>query len=325
MNKLLTKTVNKVTLISVVLAAIVVVSAVFTAIFGVNFGAQLEDSKTLTVSASSFYYKTQEEQIEEICKAEFDKNGIEAEYSQKGSMNGDKGEIMFVFDKDTDLTAVKAALETTFGADEWKEAFINLEVATETVEMKIPTYYVVRGVLAVVLFAALTFAYAWIRFKLYKAIVAASSALVGGLVTAMLLLLVRIPVTTSMITAVATSALLATVFTVFTLNKLHTVEKTASEEVTAEDLIAENVAVKETVVYTAALGVALVLVGAIATAAVRWFALCALIGLLVAAAVGLFFTPALYLPLKKYVDKKESSRAKYGYVGAKKSENTDKE
>lgn len=325
MNKLLTKTVKKVTLISIVLAVIVVVSAVLTAIFGVNFGAELKDSKTLTVSVNSFYYETQSERIEQICEAEFDKNDVKAEYKQHGFMSGDECEIMFVFDKDTDLTATKTALETTFGAADWEAAFISVEVATETVQTKIPAYYVVRGVLAIVLFAALAFAYTCLRYKLNKAIVTASSALVGGLVTAMFLLLVRIPVTTSMITAVAVSALLSTVFTLFTLNKLRASELTASEDVTAEDLIVANVAVKETVVLTVVLGVALVLVGAIATAAVRWFAVCALIGLLFAAAVALFFAPALYLPLKEYVDKKERSRAKYGYVGAKKSEENDKE
>ena len=129
----------------------------------------------------------------------------------------------------------------------------------------------------------------------------------------------RIPVTASVVYACALAALMTTSLVLFSLNKLRANESDAS----VEEKVVASVAVNETLVFTAVLGGALVLVGAIATWPVRWFALCALVALLSAAAVALFAAPALQFVLLDKKAKEEAGRTKSGYVGAKKAEESE--
>ena len=133
------------------------------------------------------------------------------------------------------------------------------------------------------------------------------------------LLLVRIPLTNSFVYVVALAAPVTAAFVLLTMNKLRGALKEKSE-LSNEELIVENVAVKETSWIAVLGGVSLILVGAIATTAVRWFAVCALIALVVSFFVGVLVAPAWYLPIKNAADKKAASRPKNGYVGAEKQE-----
>ena len=323
MNKCCAKTVNKITLLSVILAIVVAVSIVITAIFGVNFAAKVNDNQTLTVTVNRYFYDNQLDKLESACDEEFAKQGLSVQYAYKGEMSGDECEIVYVFDKGANLTDAKAALKTAFAAKtadggEWDGAFIEVATGKEVVETKIPVAYVVRAAIAVAMFAVLAFIYVALRYRLYMGLTTATSALLAAIVSAAVILLARIPVTTAMLYAVVVSSMLAAVFVMLTMNKL----RANMDETDAEEKIISSIATKEIAAITAALGVALVLVGAIATWTVRWFAVCALIALLVAALIGLCFAPAMYLPLQKAADKKAANRTKSGYVGAVSEEKT---
>ena len=319
MNKILTKTVKKVTLLSIILAVILVAALVVTRLLGVNYAATIDNAKTLTVTGG-YFTETQLEDLQELCESEFDKQGVDPLYAIDGGRVGADNEIVYVFSADTDLTAVKTALDTAFEGEAWKDAVLNVRVASDTVVdgVEMPWSYVLWAVGAVVLFAVLTFAYVSLRYRLNMGITTAISVLVGAIASASVLLLCRIPLNNSSLYAVAVSCLLTAVFTLFTFNKLRANLK--SEEYKskkASEVIAESSATKETLVLTVALGLSLVLVGALGTVSVRWFTLSALVALIVSAFVGLVYAPALYLPFKKSADKKAEGKTASGYVGAK--------
>ena len=316
MNKILTKSVKKLSLISIVAAAIVVLATIFTAIFGVNTSATVSDNKTLTLKVSAFYYETKLDEIKTVCETEFDKQGVNALYCYDAAMSGDECELMFVFNKDTNLTATMTALETTFAADEYDSAFISLEQGNEVVTSAIPAVAIIRAAVAVLVLSIFAFIYVAIRHGLENGIVVGVSAFAACLLTTALVLLVRIPVTASVVYACAIAALMTTALLVFSLGKLRADET----ENSVEEKVVAAVAVRETLGFAIALAGALVLVGAIATWPVRWFALCALVALAVTVATVLFVAPAVQFVLLNKKAQEEAGRTKSGYVGAKKAE-----
>ena len=319
MNKLIAKTVKKSPLVVTILAILFALSIVITAIFGVNYAATANDAKTVTVTMNSFLYKTEAEldKIENACEAEFKKQGLQIAYEQQGAMSGDDCEILFVFQAKTDAAKLNKAVENLNATFEntWKDFQVSARSATEKLPVKMSASNYVRTAIAVTLFAVLAFAFVAIRYRLHSGIFAAILVLVGAVETASIILLTRIPLTTVTLSAIAISALVTAIFTMLYLDKIRANTKSNAYE-SDEALTVESVPVCNILTYTAVLGGALILVGAIATPSTRWFALCALIAVVVAAAVALFFAPALYLPLKAKADETAAARAK-GYKGAK--------
>lgn len=321
MNKLLTKTTKKLTLLCLVMVVIVALATVFTAIFGVNSAMRMDDQTTVTVKMSAVYYRDdiKREAVESVCEDAF--KDLDVKYVYASQMSGDDCELMYVFDKDANVETAKAALKTAFEAKNqdgtlvYDGAFITVESAKETVQAVIATATVVRAAIAVAVFAVLAFVYMWIRRGLVYAATTGAAIALSAVVTAAIILLARIPVTASALCVCAASALLAAVFAVLGVNNL-VADETADS---VEEKIVKAVAVKETLATVTVLGGALVLVGAVATWAVRWFAICSLIGLLVSAAVTLFVVPALQLPVLEKQAKLAAQRNKSGYVGAKKA------
>ena len=305
---------KNVTLLSVIMAIVLAVSIVITAIFGVNYAATVSDQNTLTVTMNRYVYDNKLDDVKAVCEKEFKK--LSVEYTYNGEMNGDECELVYVFDKTAKLDDVKASLKATF-AEEIKDdgdfsgAFIEVSTANERLQTKIPVSYAVRAAIAVAVFAVLAFIYVALRYRLYMGVTVAIAILLSAVMTTAVVLLARIPVTSSVIYAVVISSVLAAIFTVLTLNKI----RSNTEELSAEEKVYASVATKEITAITTALGASLVLVGAIATWSVRWFAICALVGLLVSALIGLVFVPAMYVPLQKAEDK-ASARSKSGYIGA---------
>ena len=316
MNKILTKTVKKVTIISIVLAALLALSLLFTAFFGVNYSATMDNAKTFTVRGG-YFTDAQVEDIDDICKKEFKKAGVDVNYTIDAGRNGVDSEIVYYFDYDTSLSEAEKAIDGIFteklSADgEWAGLFITTEVDSGIVGRPIAWATVWRAVAAVVLFAALAFAYTALRYGVSKGILTAVSTLVGAILASTLTLLLRLPITVSSFYAIAVSALVTAVFVVLNLNKLRANLKSGeASEKSAEDAIVEGTATTEILGFAATLVAALVIVGAIATESTRWFALTAFIGLLAATIVGLIFAPALYLPLKKAADKRVALNGKY--------------
>lgn len=327
MSKILTNSVKKVKLLSILMAAVLAVAIVVGVVCGVkgwgvfNKNAMLDDSNTLTVSLNQYAYNSYLEEVEDICEEELKKVGVA--YEMKGEMSGDESEIVYVFASDAKLEEAKAALEAKFNAlkndaeSNLNGAFITVATNSEKAVEVLAEYYVLRGVIAGVVLAVLVCAYVMLRYGLNMGIVAGVSTLVGTLMTAALFIITRIPVTASATYALAAGALLTAVTTLFTLNKLRANQNAEGAEAqTAEELVVSSLATKEIVALTALAGVALVIMGAVATAGVRWFAVLSLAALLVAAFIGLVYAPALYLPLKAAADKKP---VKDAYIGAQKT------
>lgn len=311
MNKLCQKMKN-VTLLSVIMAIVLAVSIVITAIFGVNYASTVSDQNTLTVTMNRYVYDNRLDDVKAVCEKEF--KNLSVEYTYYGEMNGDECEIVYVFDKTAELDEVKVSLKKAVADkaaenDEWE--FIEVATAKEKVQTNVPVSYVVRATIAVAVFAVLAFVYVALRYRLYMGVTVAIAILLSAVMTTSIVLLARIPVTSSVIYAVVISSVLGAIFTVLSLNKI----RSNTEELSAEEKVYASVATKEITAITVALGAALVLVGAIATWSVRWFAICALVGLLVSALIGLVFVPAAYVPMKKAEDK-ALDRSKSGYIGA---------
>lgn len=329
MSKILTKTVKKTTLLSIILAVILAAAIVVGIVCGVqgygvfNQSALLKDSKTLTVSVNQGVYLTKLEDVEDYCEEAFE--DLDIAYEIKGEMTGDESEIVYVFDSktsETDLAEAKKALEDKFAAlvdpenGEWKGSFITVAANSEEAVKVLAKNYVLRGVIAGVVLAVLVFAYVALRYRLNMGILAAVCILLGVALTAAIAILTRIPVTASVTYVLAVSGLLSAVMTLLTLNKIRANSKAENAEQSAEDSAISSIATKEILLFTVLGGAALVIVGAVATAGVRWFAVLALIALLVSAFMGLVYAPSLYIPLKKAADKKP---VKDAYVGAKKT------
>ena len=332
-SKILTKTVKQRTLFSVIIAVILAAAVAIGVWFGIsakhsifNTSITMEPQKTLTVTLNQYAYNSKLETIEADCEkllANYD-----VAYDMKGQMSGDESEIVFVFKSDANLSVVKGAMQTYFdtATADSNNVYYGLDITvasnSEFVAANMAKDYIVRGAIASAVFIVLAFAYMAWRYKVGVSLLVTLCNVLGVLLTTAIVILARIPVTVSVSYVMAVSAMLTTVVTLMTMSKLRLNAKSESEaEKSAEEQVVSAIAVKEICAMTALGGVSLVLVGAIATSAVRWFAVVALIALLVSAFIGLFYAPALYLPMKEAADKKP---AKKDYQGAKKTSKKEK-
>jgi hypothetical protein len=189
----------------------------------------------------------------------------------------------------------------------------------ETVSVFVPQGYALRGVIALVVTAALVFAYTTIRYRWDMGVIVAGAVVLGALLTFALISLVRIPVTNAYAYVVVLGAMAAAVTTLLTMNKVS--KKEFTYDVDTQEEMAECVAVKEILTLGAVMVAALVVVGvagAIANVTLVWFALSALLAVVSAAVIGLIYVPVFFLPLKTVADKKAAYKAS-GYKGAQKA------
>ena len=332
MNKLLSKTVKNITVMSIIIATLLIASFLVTFFVGANYGVATDDMATLTVTVDDYHFNNDASiaKIESVCETAFNTAKVDPKATYRGEMSADS-ELVFVFKSGTNLSAVKEAVKTAFETEQAKEnsiigaAEISVTTGSEMLKAEIAWVFVWRAVAAAALFAALVFAYTAIRFGLNIAVVTAVSALLAPALSAAVILLTRIPFTTSSFYAMAVSSMMTAVFAVFNFNKFRSAQKSEDFQAkSAEEQVVESTAVTEIGTFTAITGIALILVGAIATSAVRYFALGAIVSLIVSVAIGLLFAPALYLPFKKCADKKAASVTASGYQGAKKATEEDK-
>ena len=330
MSKCLNKTVKTTRLVAICAYVLVVVAAIALGIvfglkgFGVfNKSAVLDDANTLTVSVNQYAYVTKMDTIEDACDDVF--GDLKVSYQMKGEMSGDESEIVYVFADDVDLTAVETALEAKFAElakEDLAGSFVTVAVNSEETVEFLAKNYVLRGVIAGVVLVALVYVYAAIRFGINKGIVAAGGTFAGVTLTVALAILTRIPVTVSVSYVFAAAALISAVASMIAIHKINAAEKAeGASELSAEDLVDSALATKEILPLGVVSGAALVILGAVATANVRWFALVALIAVAAAVLVGLVYVPVLYVPFKKAADKKP---VKDAYVGAKKTSKKEK-
>ena len=327
LEKFIKSTMNKLTLLSVVSAIIVVLGVVVLALFGYSTDTTNDDVKTLTVRVNTFAFDHNYEQIVDVCDDVFDEVDVDFEYVQKGEMSGDEKEIVYVFDKKTDLAKAKETLTNKFSEltkvdaeSELAGASVRLTTHSERNPDKLPGYTLVRTIIAGAAFALLASAYVAIRHKLTSGATLFVTMGVGAALTCALILITRLPITGSLVYVLFFNLFFTAIATMFTLNKVRELQK-SNEEMNAQELISEGLAIKPVLVFAVMVAVALVLVGVIATHAVRMFALISLIGLVAGVFSALFFAPAFYLPIKSSVDAKAAQRARYDYKKGSKKEN----
>ena len=324
MNKLLTKTVRKGLLMTVVMAIVLAASIVVTALFGVNYAPTAQNSKTLTVTVNTFFYETKLEEVESVCENKFNELKLNAEYEQKGKMSGDDCEIIYYFAEDTDLSKAKEELSKAFAdkissEEGWGNAFITVASGSETLATNIPVSYFVRAAIAVAVISVLALVYVAVRYKSYMGLVAGACALLGGVMTAAIVLLTRIPFTGSSLQPIVLASIVSAVIAMLSFNNLRAnMRAENAKDKTAEELVIQSSACKETLCLAVLLGGAILLTGVIATTAASWFAVVAIVALAVSLFIGYVFAPAMTLALKEKADKKAAEK-KSGYVGAKKT------
>ena len=318
MSKIFSKTVKKTTLWSVIVAIVVAAAIVVCALFGFNKNLAMKDNKTLTVSLNAYVYNTQIDTVE----AELSKE-LGAEYTLEGKMSGDVSEIVFVFEKDADVAALKTKAEAYLAdkvanAQGWSGAKYNVSASAEVATASLAEGYVLRAAIAGAVLTVLAFVYVAIRYNMSAGITAGVSALVGMLLSAAIIVLTRVYVTASAAYAIAMAGLMTVAMTLFTLNNVRSAKK---EGATTEEAVMQSVAAKE-VLYTAlVIAVGMLLVGILGKTGGAWFAASALIAVAASVLVSLFFAPAVYLSLQTAADGKP---AKEGYVGAKKTSTKEK-
>ena len=322
MSNILKKTAKKTTILSIIVAVVLAAAIVVGILCGVkgsvfNTSAQMKDSKTITISMNQYAYSTKLDEVEAVCESTFGK--LDVQYELKGEMSGDESEIVYVFNSSADLTNVKATLETKLAekAEAWG-AFITVSSNSEEAVSVLARHYTLRALIAGAVIAVLVFAYVSLRYKLGVGIVTAVATVLGMALTASVAILARIPVTSSIAYVIAVAGLLSAVTTLLTMNKLRAnLKKEGANELSAEDLVVDSIATKEIGLLTAFAGGAFVLTGALAASNVRWFSILSLIGMLVAAFIGLLYAPAMYIPVKKIADKRPDRNVTY--KGAKKT------
>lgn len=324
--KIIKSTVGKINILSIVCAAIVLVGVVVMAVFGFNTDAVSNDVNTLTVKVNQYAYTEYADKIEEICNGVFDELDLSYEYDMKGEMSGDESEIVYVFDKDVELKAATEKLTAAFNtatAEGGVLAGANVGVSqnTEIALDRLPQKALIRTIIAGVGFGVLACLYVTIRQKFTNGLTLVASMLVGAALTSSLIIITRLPLTSSLVYVLFFNLLFTAIATTLTLNKVNAAQKD-NADLEAEELITSNIAINQTLLFGAAMAISLLLIGAIATSAVRNFALISLIALVSGLFSALFFAPAFYLPVKRYVDKKAAQRSRYDYKkGVKENKN----
>lgn len=303
----MSNTSKKATLFTVILTVILAAAIVIGAIFGFNPGKTVSNDKTITVSVNKFAYDTQLDVVVEECEDVFGSEKVS--YEIKGEMSGDASEIVFVFDKDVNVKDLAQKLNAKFdeltkegGALEYSaiKAMANSNVTTGFVAKN----YILRAAIAVVVFSVLAFIYVTIRQKWSNGIAAALAILFAATTTAAIVLFARIPVTASTMYAVCASSLFAAIAYVFGEGKEWCAKKSVL-------YVFGGVAVA-----MLAVGIGGIIAGVWAN---FWFSVCAILALAVAAAISLYYAPAVVEALQPVVEAQQAAKDKFAYKGAAKN------
>ena len=325
MSKFLTKSVKKVTLLSVILAIILAAAIVVGTLFGFNKEATVKSNQTVTIST----YKHNEAYLDDIksdCEDIFEDKIL---YEIDGTvLYEDIIEHVYVFSADADLEETVAAVKAHFEArkndanDELaiNDVVVNITWHKESNVSYLAKNYVSRAIIASVIFAILAFVYVTLRFRRWDMGLLVALAVVLGIgFTTAIIALVRIPVTASTVYAIAISGLLSTITAIMTLHRVRLASKEEdAKNQSAAEIVANSIAWKEILSLCAILAVATLLTGILVGKAGIWFAVSALVGIIMAAFIGILYVPAVCIPLKGAVDAKIANKT-VRYKGAEKT------
>ena len=320
----MSKSCKKATLFTVILTVILAVALVIGILFGVNKGVPMDDCKTLTVSMDQIVYETEMfDDVKEECEKVFD--GAKYSYTVKGEMDGYESELVYVFDKDVDVAAMQTALNARFDeltkeGGAWYGYDIDAMGNTQTTVEFVAEGYVLRAIIAGVVFAVLALAYVWVRFKWNNGLVAMLCTIFAMTLTAAVIVIVRIPVTASAVYAIMISAFFAVTAVLFNLNKLSAASKSDdAASKSAEELAYSAVAKKPILWLCGTAAVAILLAGALSGVSNLWFAVSSVIGMAIAAFLSLIYAPAACAALAPVAAAKNAAKNKFAYKGAKKT------
>jgi preprotein translocase subunit SecF len=240
----------------------------------------------------------------------------------KGEMLGDESEIVYVFKKDVkftkdnlnDLQTKYDALTATEESNESPLAGSSVKVLANAEKSldRLPEIGLLRTVISAAAFAVLACLYLAIRHHYASGATLFVALGVGAALTSALVLITRMPITGNLLYVLFFNLLFTAICTMFTLNNVRKAQK-EDKKIDAETLVKSSVAVWQVLTFAAATTVALVLLGAIATSAVRWFAAIALLSVVAGVFASLLVAPACYLVVKKFADAKDAQRARYDY------------
>ena len=280
MNKKFTnRVIGKPVLLALLSLIVIVAGIVVAAVCGFNRAATTDDAKVLSVNLENIIYEQKLEDVEELCEKTFEKADVDYNYAQYGEMQGGNQELVYVFDKDVDLSAVETVIETALKAA-YPDNFSYVTTHVETVEVSLPTNYIVWSAVASAIAAVLAFIYVSIRHSLAAGLSLCAAMLFGFGLTFSVFALTRIPVTASFTYLMPFAMLVTAIMAMCTFSKIKDLAKSEKgKELSAKELTEESVATKEILTFAIVVAVALVLVGAIATYTLRINAITALIAL----------------------------------------------
>ena len=311
----MTNTVKKGTLWSVLVVIVLVAASVVCALLGVNKSASMKDVNTLTVSMNRYVYTMKLDVVEDACEKGF--GGNKAAYQIEGDMSGDNCEIVYVFKSDINLTNIKKNVENNLNAmtkpgAALEGSFINVTTGSEVVLASVAKGTAVRAAIALAVFAVLALVYTSIRYHVGAGIVAAIATVLGSALTTAIILLARIPVTTSVIYVGAIGALLSAAFALLTLAKIRLVNSDDAVEAVASGVATKEINTFSILAIVSLIAIAVAsFIGAGAISTVVWFAAMAGIAVVVAWFMGIVYVPALYLPFKKKAIAKSADNGEY--------------
>ncbi len=320
MNKFVKACVSKFKLLSIITAVIVAVGVVCMAVFGFAVNATNDDVNTLTIKVNQYVYSQHVDKVEDVAETFFSENNVKYKYDMNAEMYGDESELVYVFASDVEITdAIVNGLQAKFDAltatnseDVLAGSAIRVVKNSEKALNKTPDNTVIRAVIATAVFAVVACLYVTIRHHYTSGLALFVGLGVSAALTASLIAITRMPTTDNWVFVLFFNLLFTTVCAMFTLNNVRKAQK-EDKKVDAETLVNSSVAVEQVKGFALASIVALVIFGAVATSAVRWFAAVALLSVVAGVFASLFFAPALYLVVKKAADAKEAQRARYDY------------
>lgn len=314
------KTSPKWILWSVITAVIVVIGVVIMAIFGVNNAVNTQSTQKLVVNVqmAKTFYEEERDDIEAICEKAIEDAGLTALAVSYDDVSTSEHELVYSFDFDADLTALKDALQA-----ELREAYPDQDFATtmsyrQSVLENLPggrTGFLVRNVLAGAVMAVIAFAYVSLRYKLWNGINTFVSAVATAAIACSLVVVTRVVITASVMYGVLFAMLVSIVLSVLFAAKAEAAEK-QNGALTDAEAVSEAVPVCDTVKLCGGIAAALLVVGVVGifcAANFAWFALVAAFGLLAAAYSALILAPSVFLALRKPFAKAAAEKARYDY------------
>lgn len=308
-------------------AVIMAIGLILFFVLGFNLSSQETDKKSVAVTYDSYITIDDKlvDEVEEICNDIFESKNLSVKYTYKSTVSVG-GTLEFVFDADTDSSALEAAKDAILSSLESSSG----ELSNATYEGAVHVYAsesfysnVWRGAIACAAVVLFAFVYVSIRYKLSMGAVVAITAVHDVALVLALSIICRIGVTSSFMAVVAFALVYSVLNSCAVFSEIRKCLKdenvkqlSAEEAESVIDSATKKVSVRIAVLTFAALAV-LALFTIIFSKGMFLLAIPAILSVAVSAYSSCIFVPALYTPFKAAADKRASEKAKYDYNSKK--------